>query len=60
MATCIPSDAAIARMWQERNFTRLQQLEDDNNRHRDAEDYRTVNTDRGPVKGYSGGRGSGF
>jgi hypothetical protein len=59
MATTIPSTAAIARMWAERNFTRLRQIEDDNNRLQ-LEDYRTISTDRGPVKGYSGGRGSGI
>jgi hypothetical protein len=58
MAFTIPSNAVIARLWDERNFTRLQQIENDSIRFA-AEDYRTVSTERGPVRGYEGGRGRG-
>lgn len=51
MAPVYPSNAAVAALWSTRNFAKLQQLEDMSVRH-DREDYRTVNTDRGPVKGY--------
>lgn len=51
MATIVPSNAVIAMLWSTRNFTRLRQLEEDDERRR-REDYRTVNTDRGPVRGY--------
>lgn len=51
MATTVPSNAVIAMLWSTRNFTRLAQLEADNER-KQREDYRTINTDRGPVKGY--------
>lgn len=54
MAPVYPSNAAVAALWSTRNFFKLQQLEDMSIRH-DREDYRTVNTDRGPVKGYESG-----
>jgi hypothetical protein len=50
MATAIPPTSAINAMFKAKNFTRLAQLEADSQRH-DREDFRTVNTDRGPVRG---------
>lgn len=51
MATIVPSNAAVAALWRNRNFKRLAELEADSER-RLREDYRTVSTERGPVKGY--------
>lgn len=56
MATAIPSNSAIQTLITEAAQgdpaakLRLQQLEDDNLRLQ-LEDYRTVSTDRGPVRG---------
>lgn len=54
MATIVPSNAAVAALWSTRNFIRLRQLEVDSER-RAREDYRTVSTERGPVRGYESG-----
>jgi hypothetical protein len=51
MATIVPSNAVVAMLWSTRNFKRLRELEVDGDR-RDLEDYRTVSTERGPVRGY--------
>lgn len=51
MATIVPSNAAVDALWRSGNFTRLRQLEADDDRRR-REDYRTVSTERGPVRGY--------
>lgn len=51
MATTVPSNAAVDALWRTGNFKRLRELEQDNER-KAREDYRTINTDRGPVKGY--------
>lgn len=60
MAFTIPSNAAIQTLMDDAARgdpaakKRLQQLEDDSLRF-DQEDYRTVSTERGPVRGYQGG-----
>lgn len=55
MAFTIPSNSVVQALWNTRNFTRLAQLEADSDRFA-REDYRTVSTERGPVRGYEGGR----
>lgn len=61
MAFAIPSNSAIqalmhaAERGDQAAKKRLQQLEDDS-RRLELEDWRTVSTDRGPVRGYPGGR----
>jgi hypothetical protein len=58
MATCFPGNAFVEAMFQRRrepaNARRLQQLYDQGEAL-DMEDYRTVGTDRGPVRGFVGG-----
>lgn len=59
MATAIPSNSAISTLFNTRKSDptaqrRLEQLNEDSLRF-DREDYRTVGTDRGPVRGLGGG-----
>jgi hypothetical protein len=60
MAFAIPSNSAVDTLMRLADKgdleakKRLAQLEADSARF-DLEDYRTVNTDRGPVRGYEGG-----
>lgn len=60
MAFAIPSNSAIHTLLEDAARGdagakhRLQQIEDDGIRF-DQEDYRTVSTERGPVRGYQGG-----
>jgi len=62
MAFAIPSNSAIDTLMREAARgdpdakKRLEQLEADSIKF-DQEDYRTVSTERGPVRGYSGGSG---
>ncbi len=53
MATCIPPNAAIQQWFNDP--TRNRQIYDDNNRLQ-LEDWRAVNPERGPVRGYPGRR----
>lgn len=60
MAFAIPSNQAIANLFATRKTDpaaqkRLEQIDADGTRF-DQEDYRTVSTDRGPVRGLGGGR----
>ncbi len=60
MAFAIPGNAFINTLMDDRkNPASLAALEaiDNNGRRFDAEDYRTVSTDRGPVRGMVGGGG---
>lgn len=50
MATVVPPNRAVDLALRTNNTARIAQLEGDQ-RRRDAEDYRTVSTDRGPVRG---------
>lgn len=59
MAFTIPSNSVVQQLWNDRNFKRLRQLESDSDRFA-REDYRTVSTERGPVRGYESGRGRGL
>jgi len=52
MASAIPPPANINLLFAHRE--RLRQVEDDNLRLQ-LEDYRTINSDRGPVRGHGGG-----
>jgi hypothetical protein len=54
MAFTIPSNGVIQQLWNDRNLKRLTQIENDSIRFA-REDYRTVSTERGPVRGYEAG-----
>jgi hypothetical protein len=54
MAVVIPSNNAIDLMFATRDRAQIRRLFD-LEAEIDSEDYRTVNTDRGPVRGWGGG-----
>jgi hypothetical protein len=55
MAVAIPDNNSINLMFATRDRQRIRQLFE-LEVEIDSEDYRTVSTDRGPVRGYGGGR----
>ena len=49
MATVVPDNTAIQFLFRTRNTKRLLELEEDD-RKRERDDYRTINSERGPTR----------